>query len=122
MAPIIKKKVWNFGKEKDKVKDKEPDMSEVIVCPSCKRELAKAQVVENKYVCYKCGNYFRVRTFNRIKMVADTKSFVPWFHEMDSKNPASRNFILLFRRSQDAGRNYFFNADGENICGVKETF
>ncbi len=87
MAPIIKKKVWNFGKEKDKVKDKEPDMSEVIVCPACKRELAKAQVVENKYVCYKCGNYFRVRTFNRIKMVADTKSFVPWFHEMDSKNP-----------------------------------
>lgn len=87
MTPIMKKKKWNFGKEKDKEKDKEQDTAEVIVCPSCKKELSKSQVVENKYVCYKCGSYFRVRTFNRIKMVADAKSFTPWFHEMESKNP-----------------------------------
>ncbi len=60
---------------------------DTIECPSCKKMLIKTQVVENKYVCYECGNHFRVRTFNRIKMVADKESFTPWFDDMESKNP-----------------------------------
>ena len=28
-----------------------------------------------------------MRTSNRIKMVADAKSFSPWFEELETKNP-----------------------------------
>lgn len=83
MAPIIKRKNAITIKEKER-KQEEADL---IVCPSCKGFLIKSDVVENKYVCYKCGSYFRVRTFNRIKMAADAKSFTPWFEELEFKNP-----------------------------------
>ena len=33
-----------------------------IVCPACGREINKKTAEKNKYVCYECGNYFRVRT------------------------------------------------------------
>ena len=81
MASIFKKR------KNAPVKEKETENPNLIVCPSCKNDLDKSKVVENKYVCYECGSYFRVRTSNRIKMVADAKSFTPWFDEMESKNP-----------------------------------
>ena len=61
--------------------------ADTIVCPSCGKELNKAETEKNKYVCYECGNYFRVRTKNRIRMVADPKSFEPWFEYLESENP-----------------------------------
>lgn len=67
-----------------------PDQREVpdtVSCPGCGRELNKSVVEKSKYVCYECGNYFRVRTKNRIKMVTDTKSFEPWFEYLESENP-----------------------------------
>ena len=83
MASILKRK--NFITIKDKEKKQED--GDLIVCPSCKEYLIKSDVVENKYVCYECGSHFRVRAFNRIKMVADAKSFTPWFDEMEPENP-----------------------------------
>lgn len=62
-------------------------VSETIQCPSCKNEVDKEQVKENKYVCYECGNYFRVRTSNRIRMVVDHQSFEPWFEDIPNSNP-----------------------------------
>ena len=56
---------------------KQQEPKDVIVCPVCKKELNKQEVIINKYVCYECGSYFRVRTANRIKMTADRESFVP---------------------------------------------
>lgn len=67
-----------------------PDQREVpdtVRCPGCGRELNKSVVEKSKYVCYECGNYFRVRTKNRIKMVTDAKSFTPWFEYLESENP-----------------------------------
>lgn len=93
MAPFIKRKKFITIKEKEQEetigqpKVKPQDAADAIVCPACKKELVKSEVVANRYVCYACGSYFRVRTANRIKMVADPKSFQPWFHEMESKNP-----------------------------------
>ncbi len=81
MASLLKRKKFITVKENEK------EAADVIVCPACKKELVKSEVVANKYVCYACGSYFRVRTGNRIKMVADPKSFAPWFDEMESKNP-----------------------------------
>lgn len=51
-------------------------------CPKCKKTIDKERVIKNKYVCYECGAYFRVKTHNRIRMVADRKSFQPWFEEL----------------------------------------
>lgn len=62
-------------------------MENVIECPSCGRELDKDKVIKRKYVCYECGYYFRVRTNNRIKMVADRGSFEQWFEDLVESNP-----------------------------------
>ena len=58
-----------------------------IKCPKCKKMVDRDKVVKAKYVCYECGGYFRVKTNNRIKMVADRKSFTPWFEDMPVSNP-----------------------------------
>lgn len=59
----------------------------LIKCPKCGKQVERARVVKRKYVCYECGGYFRVRTNNRIRMVADPKTFEPWFEEMEVSNP-----------------------------------
>ena len=64
-------------------------MENVIECPFCGRELDKDKVIKRKYVCYECGYYFRVRTNNRIKMVADRGSFEQWFEDLMESNPLS---------------------------------
>ena len=71
-------------------KKKEPeatDEKQMIVCPSCQKEICKEDAVLNHYICTACGSYFRVRTKNRIRMVCDRGSFTPWFEEMDICNP-----------------------------------
>ncbi len=60
---------------------------ETVVCKNCKRELDKQRVVKNKYVCYECGYYFRVRAKNRIRMVTDAESFTEWDENVEVKNP-----------------------------------
>ena len=64
-------------------------MENVIECPFCGRELDKDKVIKRKYACYECGYYFRVRTNNRIKMVADRGSFEQWFEDLVESNPLS---------------------------------
>lgn len=58
-----------------------------IVCPDCGRELNRQDVVVNHYICTACGSYFRVRAKNRIRMVCDKNSFIPWYEEMEVSNP-----------------------------------
>ena len=64
----------------------EPDKS-LIKCPKCGRMVNRDKVVKRKYICYECGGYFRVKTNNRIRMVADPKTFEPWFEDMAVSNP-----------------------------------
>ncbi len=80
MAAILNKKKFIKLQKQQESKD-------VIVCPVCKKELNKLEVIINKYVCYECESYFRVRTSHRIKMVADKESFTPWFEDMEFQNP-----------------------------------
>lgn len=72
--------------------EKEEEKPEVpkglwVKCPVCGETLFKEDVVENKYICYKCGGYFRIKARNRIKMLADSKSFVELDKEMPVSNP-----------------------------------
>lgn len=74
-------------KEESVVQQPAPEAPETVTCKICKKELDKKRVVKNKYVCYECGYYFRVRAKNRIKMVADAGSFENWFEEEKTGNP-----------------------------------
>ena len=65
---------------------KEPDMN-LIKCPKCGKMVERDRVVKKKYICYECGGYFRVKTNNRIRMVADPRTFEPWFEDMEVSNP-----------------------------------
>ena len=65
---------------------KEPDMN-LIKCSKCGKMVERDRVVKKKYICYECGGYFRVKTNNRIRMVADPKTFEPWFEDMEVSNP-----------------------------------
>lgn len=56
-------------------------------CPKCNETLYKEDVVANKYVCYKCGGYFRVRARNRLLMIGDRKTFEEWDPKMEEPNP-----------------------------------
>lgn len=104
MAALRKKRpqslFWTTAKRREAREEKEavdkivreertvPEKSaDTIVCPSCGRELNRKIVEKNKYVCYECGAYFRVRTKNRIRMVADSGSFEPWFDNIETENP-----------------------------------
>ncbi len=58
-----------------------------ITCPSCKEKVNRDDAAGLRYACPKCGGYFRVKTSNRIKMVADAGSFSPWFDIEADANP-----------------------------------
>lgn len=75
------------GREIMKLFSKKVEDGQQIVCPECGKSLYKDEVKKNKYVCYECGHYFRVRAKNRIRMVADKESFELWFDDMETENP-----------------------------------
>lgn len=80
-------------KENRAVKDaaegilQEEKKKEEVFCKACGKMVNKAEVVRNRYVCYECGAYFRVKTGNRLKMVLDPQSFEEWFAEEHGTNP-----------------------------------
>lgn len=79
-----------FWKAKETTQNTEENQQPEVVlikCPKCERTLDRARVVKKKYICYECGYHFRVKTSNRIRMVADPGSFEPWFDEMEISNP-----------------------------------
>ena len=81
-----------FQKRKKEPAEKAPveaaqALQETIVCPACGREINKKEAEKNLYVCYECGSYFRERTRNRIRMMADAGTFTPWFEDLAEANP-----------------------------------
>lgn len=58
-----------------------------VKCPKCGKLVYKEDVMENAYVCPRCGGYFRIKTKTRIRMVADKGSFEEWGKNIIGKNP-----------------------------------
>lgn len=81
----------NVTEERDgsssQAKDKPEIDPNLIKCPKCGKMVDKRRVAKRRYVCYECGGYFRVKTKNRIHMVADPGSFEEWFADMPISNP-----------------------------------
>ena len=86
---IIQKKINKADSRKAGETEKaEPEgMQNWITCPECRTEVNPRLVAKNKYICYRCGHYFRVSAGNRIRMVADQRSFEEWFGETEDINP-----------------------------------
>lgn len=70
-----------------------------IKCPKCQDAVYKDDVVKNSYVCPKCGGYFRMKAKTRIKLVADAGTFVPWYEDLQTKDPL--NFPDYREKLQD---------------------
>ena len=83
----ISNKPGFFERLREKKRKTEIEARETIICPDCGREVNRADVVINHYICTACGSYFRVRTKNRIRMVCDKDTFIPWFEEVETGNP-----------------------------------
>lgn len=86
MAKLFHKDRYIHIKGREEETEK-TDANQIIVCPECKKELNKNDVILNAYICTSCGSYFRVRTKNRIRMVCDKDTFEPWFEDMEISNP-----------------------------------
>ena len=85
---FYKEKFLHKKKETDHQKaNTEKTEDKYIVCPDCQKGISRAAAVANYYVCPECGSYFRVRTKNRIRMVCDSNSFIPWFEDVVTENP-----------------------------------
>ncbi len=85
---FYKEKFLHKKKETDQQKaNTEKTEDKYIVCPDCQKGMSRAAAVANYYVCPECGSYFRVRTKNRIRMVCDSNSFIPWFEDVVTENP-----------------------------------
>ncbi len=73
--------------QKAEVKTQTEEVVETIVCPACGKTVLKSVVKKQKYVCYECNHYFRVRAKNRIRMVIDKETFEPMFEDLVTENP-----------------------------------
>lgn len=71
------------------VQGKDPQVPEGlwIKCEACGEMLYKEDVKSNRYVCYKCGRYFRLTTKKRLLMVADKGSYEKWEEGLENTNP-----------------------------------
>lgn len=58
-----------------------------LICPKCGESLDAEKIAGKKYICSCCGTYLRMNSIQRINMVADKNSFVPWFEEVKDSNP-----------------------------------
>lgn len=64
------------GRQRINVDQSDPD----IICPNCHKASASSEVWKNFNVCPKCGHHYRTKARQRIRMLADQRSF----KEMDA--------------------------------------
>ena len=56
-------------------------------CPTCKETVNMKNTVTNKFICKNCGEHFRIRAVDRLKITTDSGSFVEKGHGYITLNP-----------------------------------
>ncbi|MFD2618057.1 acetyl-CoA carboxylase, carboxyltransferase subunit beta [Terrilactibacillus laevilacticus] len=81
---IKKKKYATVPSTKSKIGVPEGIMKK---CPSCKKIMYAKELQKYLYVCQSCGYHYPVSAFERIEMLLDPESFIPFDQDLISKNP-----------------------------------
>ncbi|MTT31662.1 acetyl-CoA carboxylase carboxyltransferase subunit beta [Terrilactibacillus sp. BCM23-1] len=81
---IKKKKYATVPSTKSKIGVPEGIMKK---CPSCKKIMYAKELQKYLYVCQSCGYHYPVSAFERIEMLLDPESFIPFDQDLVSKNP-----------------------------------
>ncbi len=56
-------------------------------CPSCKETVNMKNIVDNNFICKNCGEHFRIRAVDRIKITVDPGTFIEKGHGYITLNP-----------------------------------
>ncbi len=66
-----------------------PEVPEGLVrrCNKCGKAILTDEVVEHSYICPKCGGYFRMPAYLRIRRIVDPDSFEEWDMGLRTANP-----------------------------------
>ncbi len=83
------KKTYTLIDTKYKNTEKEPTVPQGLwkKCNKCGQPIYVEDVVNNDYICPKCGGYFRIHACRRVEMVIDEGTFHEWDCEMEFSNP-----------------------------------
>ena len=66
-----------------------PEVPEGLLrkCNMCKAAIIAEDVKRGDYICPKCGGYFRMHAYKRIRSVADEGTFEEWDRGLTTRNP-----------------------------------
>lgn len=56
-------------------------------CSKCNNIICMEDIVDNSYICPKCGNYFKIMARTRISMVLDKNTFEEWDADLTTSDP-----------------------------------
>jgi len=56
-------------------------------CPTCKETVNMKNTIDNEFICKNCGEHFRIRAVDRIKITTDLGTFVEKGHGYITLNP-----------------------------------
>ena len=74
-------------------------------CPRCQTTHFVSFLKHAHYVCSKCNNHLRLDATQRIKMICDKKSFIPFDEKMKSQDPLNfPGYIEKLKSSVEATR------------------
>ncbi len=66
-----------------------PEVPEGLLrkCNKCGKTILTDEVKKNHNICPKCGGYFRIHAYSRIRMITDAGTFEEWNKGLQTRNP-----------------------------------
>ncbi len=56
-------------------------------CPTCKETVNMKNIIDNQFICKNCGEHFRIRAVDRLKITVDPGTFIEKGHGYITLNP-----------------------------------
>ncbi len=89
LANVFKKNKNALGRIYLTLTSTRPEVPQGLLrkCKNCGSAIISEDVKNNYNICPKCGGYFRVHAYRRLRMVVDEGSFDEWFTDIKESNP-----------------------------------
>lgn len=99
-------------------------------CPTCKETVNMKATVDNSFICKNCGEHFRVRAVDRIKITVDSGTFVEKGHGYITLNPLFQDGyeekIALYKEKTNLDEAYIYGYCEINgmpaVIGVMDSY